>query len=64
MTQTELADLAGLGLSTVVDFEKERRQATAIQALQYALNHTGIEFIAENVGGSDVRLRKRQQKKG
>ncbi len=66
MTQTELADLAGLGLSTVVDFEKERRQvsAAAIQAVQQALNRAGIEFIAENGGGSGVRLRKRQQKKG
>ena len=47
MTQTELADLAGLGLSTVVDFEKERRQvsAAAIQAVQQALNRAGIEFI-------------------
>lgn len=66
MTQTELADLAGLGLSTVVDFEKERRKvsAAAIQSVQHALNRAGIEFIAENGGGSGVRLRKRQQKKG
>jgi transcriptional regulator with XRE-family HTH domain len=65
MTQTELADLAGLGLSTVVDFERERRQVStaAIQALQHALNRARIEFIAENIGGSGVWLRKRQQKK-
>ena len=61
MTQTELAELAGLGLSTVVDFEKERRQvsAAAIQAMQHALNRAGIEFIDENGGGSGVRLREK-----
>jgi transcriptional regulator with XRE-family HTH domain len=66
MTQTELADLAGLGLSTVVDFEKERRQVSAasIHAMQDALVRASVEFIDENDGGPGVRLRKRQQKKG
>ncbi|MGO9701679.1 MAG: helix-turn-helix domain-containing protein [Xanthobacteraceae bacterium] len=66
MNQSRLAELAGLGLSTVVDFEKDRRQvsATAIKAMQDALNRAGVEFIDENGGGPGVRLRKRQQKKG
>ena len=65
MTQTRLAELAGLGLSTVVDFEKERRKVSeeAVQAIQAALYRAGIEFIEENGGGPGVRLRKRQHKK-
>jgi transcriptional regulator with XRE-family HTH domain len=65
MTQTELASLAEIGLSTVVDFEKERRQvsARAVEAIQKALNRAGIEFIDENGGGPGVRLRKRQPKR-
>lgn len=65
ITQTQLASLAGMGLSTVVDFEKERRQvsATAVEAIQKALNRAGIEFIDENGGGPGVRLRKRQHKR-
>jgi transcriptional regulator with XRE-family HTH domain len=63
MTQTQLASLAGLGLSTVVDFEKERRQvsATAVEAIQKALTRAGIEFIDENGSGPGVRLRNRKR---
>ena len=63
ITQGELAELAGLGLSTVVDFEKERRQVSveAIKDIQEALRTAGVAFIDENGGGSGVRLRKRQQ---
>ena len=65
MTQTQLAVLAGIGLSTVVDFEKERRQvsAAAVEAIQTALKRAGVEFIDENGMDAGVRLRKRQQKK-
>jgi transcriptional regulator with XRE-family HTH domain len=63
MTQPELAQEAGLGLSTIVDFEKMRRQVSdeAIKAIQSALTRAGIEFIKENGGGPGVRLRKRQR---
>ncbi|HJT33159.1 MAG TPA: helix-turn-helix transcriptional regulator [Pirellulales bacterium] len=66
MTQTRLAELATLGLSTVVDFERQRRQvsAEAVQAMQHALKRAGVEFIDENCGGPGVRLSKRQPKKG
>ncbi len=66
ITQTELADAANLGLSTVVDFERERRQVSpiAIEAIWRALKGAGVEFIDENGGGPGVRLRKRQPKKG
>jgi transcriptional regulator with XRE-family HTH domain len=65
ITQPELAKLAGLGLSTVVDFEKERRQVSlaAVETIQRALRRAGIEFIDENGGGLGVRLRKRQHER-
>lgn len=60
MTQTELAEAAGFGLSTIVDFEKERRivSTTAHIRMLEALESAGVEFIAENGGGAGVRLRK------
>jgi DNA-binding XRE family transcriptional regulator len=53
MTQTELAKAAGLGQSTVIDFEKERRVVSdqAISAMVAALEAAGVEFISENGGG-------------
>jgi DNA-binding transcriptional regulator YiaG len=66
LTQGELATAANLGLSTIVDFERKRRQvsAAAIKAIRDALIAYGVEFIDENGGGPGVRLRKRHQKKG
>ena len=63
LTQTELASAASLGLSTVVDFERERRQVSsdAIRAMRKALENAGVEFIDQNGGGPGVRLRKAQQ---
>lgn len=60
-TQPRLAEAAGLGLSTVVDFEKARRAVSVetITAIQQALEAAGVEFIAENGGGAGLRLRKR-----
>jgi DNA-binding XRE family transcriptional regulator len=60
MNQSVLAKNAGLGLSTIVDFEKERRQVSedTILAIQAAFERAGIEFIQENGGGEGVRLRK------
>jgi transcriptional regulator with XRE-family HTH domain len=65
LTQPALASAAGLGLSTIVDFERSRRPVSrdAVQAIQEALEHAGIEFIDENGGGPGVRLRKRQRAK-
>jgi hypothetical protein len=65
MTQPILAKKAGLGLSTVVDFEKMRRPVSekAIVAIQDALERAGAVFIEENGGGAGVRLRKSQGKK-
>jgi predicted transcriptional regulator len=65
ITQSQLAASAGLGLSTVVDFEKERRQVSpeSVEAIRRSLISAGVEFIDENGGGAGVRLRKRRQKK-
>jgi transcriptional regulator with XRE-family HTH domain len=59
ITQSQLAHRAELGLSTVVDFEKERRQVSeeAVKAIQAALERAGIEFMDEN-GEGGLRFRK------
>src|SRR6266700_5039191 len=48
----------GLGLSTIVDFEKSRRDVSraAVHAMQEALEKAGVQFIAKNGGGPRVRL--------
>jgi DNA-binding transcriptional regulator YiaG len=60
MTQSHLARAANLGLSTVVDFEKERRVVSdeASSAIRLALQRAGIEFTDGNGGGEGLRLRK------
>ena len=65
MTQPQLASKSGLGLSTVVDFERSRRPVSkeAIRSICNALKDAGVEFIDENGGGPGVRLRKRQRPK-
>jgi len=58
--------MASLGLSTVVDFERQRRvvSAEAVAAIRAALESAGVEFIAENGGGPGVRLRRRPASSG
>jgi len=57
-TQPELAEAAGLGLSTVVDFERQRRRVSddAMAAIHRALEKAGVEFTNGKRPG--VRLRK------
>ncbi len=59
-SQQALADAAGVGISTVRDFEKGRRipHPANLSAIRAALESAGIEFIEENGGGPGVRLRK------
>jgi DNA-binding XRE family transcriptional regulator len=66
MTQPELARAAGVGLSTIVDFERQRRRVSpgAAQAIRLALEAHGIQLIDEDGGGPGVRLRKPQRGKG
>jgi hypothetical protein len=49
-----------LGLSTIVDFEKDRRQVSvdAVKAIKAALEREGLTLIDENGGGEGVRLQK------
>jgi hypothetical protein len=51
MIQPQIAELAGLGLSTVVDFEKERRRVsvTAVETIQSALRRAGVEFPGRKI---------------
>lgn len=58
-TQPDLATRAGLGLSTVVDFEKSRRRISeeAFEAIRAALESGGVVLIDQNGGGPGVRLR-------
>ena len=60
MTQPLLADLAGLGLSTVVDFERDRRQVSpdATAAIRAALEAAGVVFLEPNGNGPGVALRR------
>lgn len=55
-----MAQAAELGLSTVVDFERERRKVSpdVEWAIQDALEKAGIIFVAENGEGAGVRLKK------
>jgi hypothetical protein len=57
-TKPKLAEAAGLGLSTVVDFERSRRivSGAAVQAIRRALESAGVEFTIGDEPG--VKLRK------
>jgi len=61
MKQAELAESAGLGDSTIIDFERERRPVSekAQSAIRAALERAGVRFLApgETVDGAEgVRL--------
>ena len=60
MTQPKLAEAAGLGLSTIVDFERERRSVApaTIAVICAALEAAGVVFLPENGNGPGVALRK------
>jgi hypothetical protein len=60
MTQPDLARAASVGLSTIVDFERERRAVsdTAIAAIRAALESAGVEFLDANGSGPGVRLKR------
>ena len=59
-TQEQLAVTAGIGISTVRDFELGQRKPIARnrQAILDAFSAAGIEFIGKNGGGPGLRLRK------
>ena len=59
LSQTELAGAAGVGRSTVSDFESVSRKPNRanLAALRNALEAFGIVFIDPNGGGPGLRLR-------
>jgi transcriptional regulator with XRE-family HTH domain len=65
MNQTQLAEAASVGLSTIVDFEKKRREVSeaAIAKMRRALETAGIEFLPENGGGEGLRVRRARTRK-
>ena len=60
LTQKQLADAAGVGLSTIKAFEGGSTTPIEnnLKAIQAALVAAGVDFIPENGGGAGVRLRK------
>lgn len=46
-SQPQLAENAGVGLSTVVDYERERRKVStrAVRSIRLALENAGIMFL-------------------
>lgn len=62
MTQPALAEAAGIGLSTVVDFEKGRRVVAqpSVDAMRAALEAAGVVFLPENGNGPGVALKNGQ----
>lgn len=60
-TQAYLAETAGLGVSTIADFELDRREISdaALTAIKRALEVGGVIFVYENGQGEGVRRRKK-----
>lgn len=60
--QAELAKKAGVGLSSVVDFERRRREVSEaiVAAMQVAFEDEGVTFIAN---GIEVKVKKSRPKK-
>jgi transcriptional regulator with XRE-family HTH domain len=59
-SQTQLAETAGVSLSTVNDFEIDKREPRSdnLAAIRRAFEEAGVEFIpARNGRGVGVRLR-------
>ncbi|WAJ27397.1 helix-turn-helix domain-containing protein [Antarcticirhabdus aurantiaca] len=59
-SQTNLAEAAGVSLSTVRDFESGKRTPVPnnLRAMVDALEKAGVILIPENGEGAGVRLRK------
>lgn len=59
LTEQQLADMADLSLSTILDFERGRPVHDGLVAtIQVALEAAGVDFIPEKDSRRGVRLRK------
>lgn len=60
LTQAQLARAAGISTTGLNNIERgfTDPKASTLTAIQQALEHAGIEFIAENGGGPGVRFGK------
>ncbi len=59
LTEQQLADMADLSVSTIVEFERGRPVHDGLVAtIQVALEAAGVDFIPEKDSGQGVRLRK------
>ncbi|MCG8506291.1 MAG: hypothetical protein MI755_16930 [Sphingomonadales bacterium] len=60
MSQKDLSEQAGVAEKTIVDFERRARtpRRATLQAIRFAFESAGVEFIDKNGGGPGVRLRK------
>lgn len=60
LSQSQLADEAGVSRATITSFEAEKRTPIGnnLASIRTALEAAGVEFIEENGGGPGVRLRK------
>lgn len=58
VSQHDLAKRSEVAKATIAAFETGSRQpyARTVQAMQAALEASGVEFIPENGGGAGVRL--------
>jgi transcriptional regulator with XRE-family HTH domain len=59
-SQRQLADQSGVGLSTVAEFENDKREPWSdnLSAMRRALEKAGVDFIPAKSGrGVGVRLR-------
>ena len=62
-SQRQLADASGVGLSTVAEFENDKREPWLgnLAAMRLALEDAGVEFIAAK-GGKGVGVRLAREK--
>lgn len=60
ISQTELHKISEVSLTSIQDFEANRRKTTRvnINAIKSALEKSGIQFIDENGAGAGVRFSK------
>jgi len=61
-SQKDLSSASGVSYPTIARLEQDDGalggRSSTVAAIRQALEHAGVEFIAENGGGPGVRLKK------